>query len=92
MPQWRQGAHNSGGGGGVGPPTAPTQQGFVRAGGGADPSIEEGADLQGFTPVREHLSLREVYGELTQHNDGMHLVGLVLDDATRKSCWMRIAA
>ena len=68
------------------PRTTPTQQGNVRARGGTTPSIEEGADLQGFTPTRVHLSFQEVYGYLPHHNDGTHLVGGVLDDATWKSC------
>ena len=36
------------------PPNAPLQ-GFVRAGGGAASSTEEGADLQGFTYIRANL-------------------------------------
>ena len=58
---------------------------------GAAPSTEEGADLQGFTPAREHLSLWEIYRDLTHHNDRTHLSGGVPDDATWKSCWRRLA-
>ena len=64
----------------------------VRAGGGASPSTEEGVDLQVFTPVRENLSLQEVYGDFYHHNNGMHLAGGVPDDAMWKSCWGGIAA
>ena len=74
-----------------GPPTAPTQQGNVRAGGGAPPSTTEGADLQGFTPERAHLLLREIYEDFTHHNDGTYLSGGFLDDVTWQSCWRRIA-
>ena len=55
------------------------------------PSTEEVADLKGFTPARAHLSLREVYGDFHQHNDGTHLAGGVPDDATWKSRWRRLA-
>ena len=46
--------------GGGGTPSATTQHGYVHARGGAATSTEEGADLQGFTPARAHLSLWEV--------------------------------
>ena len=81
-----------GGGGGGGPPTAPTQQGFVCAGGGADPSTEDGSDLQVFTPERVHLLLRKVYGYFPHHNDGTYLTGGVPDNATWKFCWRQLAA
>ena len=72
-------------GGGGGPSTPTTQQGFVRTRGGAAPSTEEGAYLQGFTPARAHLLLREVYGYFLHHNYGTHLTGVVPDDAIWKS-------
>ena len=70
-------------GGGGHHPYAP-HKGFVHAGGGAAPSTEEGADLQGFTPAMAHLSLREVYEVSPHHKDGMHLTGGVPDEAIRK--------
>ena len=73
--QGRRVAQSSGGGRGGGSPTTPTQQGFVHSGGGVSISTGEGADLQVFTPARAHLSLREVYGDLPHHNNGMHLAG-----------------
>ena len=78
--------------GGGEPPLDATQQGYVRARGGASPSTEEGADLQGFTPAREHLLFQEVYGDFPNHNDGTHLSGGVPENATRKICWRRLAA
>ena len=78
--------------GGGGPPTTPTQQGVVCDGGGAAPSIEAGANLQGFTPARAHLPLREVYGDFPHHNDETDLVGGVLDDTTWKSRWIKLSA
>ena len=53
--------------------------------------MEEGVDLQGFTPARAHLSLQEVYGEFPHHNNGTKMSGIVPDDATWKSCWRRLA-
>ena len=44
----------------------------LEGGGG---SIEEGADLQGFTTARAHLSLQEIYGEFPNHNNKAHLAG-----------------
>ena len=72
---------------GGGPPPATTYQGFVHAGERALPSMEEGTDLQGFTPARAHLSLWEVYGELPYHNGGTHLAEGVPDNATWQSRW-----
>ena len=54
--------------------------------------MDEGPYLQGFTPTRAHLPLREVYGEFLHHNDWMHLAGGVLDNTTWKSFWRWIAA
>ena len=81
------------GGGGVEdpPPDAP-HHGFFRDGGGTPPSTKEGADLQDFTPSREHLLLQEVYGDSPHHNDGTHLTGGVPDDAIWKMFWHRLAA
>ena len=57
-----------------------------------EPSTEEGADLQGFTPDRAHLSVQEVYGDFPHHNGSTHLAGGVPDDAIWKSSWRRLAA
>ena len=54
--------------------------------------MEEGADLQGFTPARANLSMREVYGEFPHHNNGTHLAGGFLDHTTWQSCWGQLAA
>ena len=79
--------------GGVGvPPTAPTQQGFVRAIVVMSPSTEEGADLQGFTPAKSHLLLREVYGNFPHQKDGTHLARGFPYNIMWKSCWRRLAA
>ena len=61
-------------------------------GGGRPPSTEEGAYLQGFTPARTYLLLREFYGDLPHHNNGTHLAGVVPDDATCQSFWRRLSA
>ena len=71
----------SGGGPPPPPPPATTEQGYVRAGGGADPSTEKGTYLQGFTTDRAHMLLREVYGDFLHHKDGMHLTGGFPDEA-----------
>ena len=42
--------------------------------------MEEGVDLHDFTPTRAHLSLQEVYEDLSHQNDGRHLTGGVPDD------------
>ena len=60
--------------------------------GGADPSTEEGAELQDFTPTSLHLLLQVVYEDFLHHNDGTRLTGGVSDDAAWKSCWLRLAA
>ena len=78
------------GGGGLSP--AATQQVYLCARGGLGPSTEEGAYLQGFIPVREHLLLQEVYGDFPRHNDRMQLTGGVLYNAVCKIHWRRIAA
>ena len=58
---------------------------------GGRPLHRQGADLQGFTPARTHLSLREVYGDFPHHNDGTHLVGGYRDNATWQSRWRQLA-
>ena len=54
--------------------------------------MEEGADLQGFTPTRAHVLLREVYGDSPHHNVRTHLTGRVPYDALWKKCWTKLAA
>ena len=53
-------------------------------GGGESPSTEEGADLQGFTPVRAHLVLLKAYGDFPHTNNGTHLTGGVPDNAAKQ--------
>ena len=91
IPQGRWGARYSGRGVGGPPPDAP-QQVFVCNVGGLGPSIEEGADLQRFTPAREHLLLREVYGDFPPHNKRTHLKEGVPDDTIWQSRWEKLAA
>ena len=78
-------------GGGPPPPSDAPQQDFYTQR-GLPRYTEEGVDLQGFTPARMHLSLRELYGDFTQHNDGTHLIGGVPDDAIWKIHWRKLAA
>ena len=59
--------------------------------GGAPPSTEEGADLQGFTPARAYLLLQEVYGDFPHHNNGTHLSGGDPENETWQSCWEHLA-
>ena len=56
------------------------------------PTLEENADLLDFTPECAHLLLREVYGYLPHHNDGLHLDGRVADTAIWKRCWRLLVA
>ena len=58
--------------------------------GGTAPSIEESAELQGFTSERVHLYLQEVYVDSPHNNDGIHLVGGVPDNAIWKSHWKEL--
>ena len=67
------------------------QKRFVRAGGGADLSTEECTELQGVTPTRAHLSLQEVYGDFSHHNDRRHLTGGVPDNTVWKILWKKLA-
>ena len=60
-------------------------------GGDANPP-EENADLLGFTPERAHLLLHVVYGDFPHHNDGLHLDGVIADDAAWQRHWRRLAA
>ena len=53
---------------------------------------EEGAYLPEFQPKRAHLFLREVYGNLTHHNDVLHLDGGVPDNYMWQHNWRRLAA
>ena len=52
--------------------------------------MEEGGDLQGFTHVRAHLSLWEVYGDFLHHNNGTDLSGGDPDNTTWKIHWRRL--
>ena len=56
------------------------------------PPPEENTDLPYFTPEREHLLLREVYGYFPHHNDESHLDRGVVDDALWQRRWRRLAA
>ena len=53
--------------------------------------MEEVADLQGFSPSRAHLLLREVYGYFPHQNDNTYLEWEVLNNAVWKSCWRKLA-
>ena len=55
--------------------------------GGAAPSMEEGGELQDFTPARAHLLFWEVYGDFSHHNDGRHLTGGFPDNTVYKIRW-----
>ena len=68
----------------------PHSQGLLRGGDMLPP--EENADLPGFTPESVHLLLQGVYGDFQQYNDGLHLEGGIIDDATWQHCWRRLAA
>ena len=66
-----------------------SQQGFLRDGGFAPPSMEEGADLQDFTPARANMLLQEVYGDSPHHKYGMYLIGGVPDTTIWQSHWKK---
>ena len=44
------------------------------------PPTEVNADLPEFTPERAHMLLQEVYGNFQHHNNGEHLVEIIMDD------------
>ena len=60
IPQGRGGAQHSGGGV-KDPPQTHHSMDFFTMEGGEFPSMEEGLELQDFTPTRAHLILREFY-------------------------------
>ena len=92
IPQVKKGArHSEGGGERVDPHPLLHHSIYLCTMEGMEGSMEEGADLQYFTPSRAHMSLREVYGELLYHNNGMHLTGQVSDNSVWKSRWYRLS-
>ena len=53
---------------------------------------KESANLPDFTLNHAHLLLQEIYRDFLHHNDGLHLDGVVADNAIWQRCWMRLAA
>ena len=65
----------------TGQPTPPT----------ATSVMEEGADLPGFVPTTADRLLDSVFGDHPHQNDGCHLDGGIVDDATWQKRWKRTA-
>ena len=56
------------------------------------PPREEGTDLTGFNPSRDHEFLGEVYGDHLHQNNGTCLDRGVADDDLCQNCWKRLYA
>ena len=51
------------------------------------PPPEGNTEFPGFTPDRAHLLLQDVYGDFPHHTDGLHLDGVIADNAIWQRRW-----